>query len=200
MRKEQKKIIVVFIVFTFLIIAIDQLVRFSRLNSIIKACVAAFGSLSDEQKESIRLIVQSFDKYGDKDLNKLIYILATAEHESSLVSKEEHRTYSARQEAYWYTGYYGRGFVQLTHKKNYLKMSEFLGVDLVTYPSLALAPNNAAKILVYGMMEGRFTRKPLGKYINAEKVDFFNARRTVNGIDRAKRIANAAQLIQSNLT
>lgn len=199
MRKEQKKIIIVFVVLTCLIIGIDQFVRLSRLNSILKACVAVFGSLSDQQKQSIRLIVQTFDRYGDKDLNKLIYILATTEHESSFVSKEEHRTYSARQEVYWYTGYYGRGFVQLTHKKNYLKMSEFLGVDLVTYPSLALEPKNAAKILVYGMMEGRFTRKPLSKYINAEKVDFFNARRTVNGIDRAERIANAAQLIQSNL-
>lgn len=76
-------------------------------------------------------------------------------------------------------------------------MSEFLGVDLVKNPSLALEPNNAAKILVYGMMNGRFTRKPLGDYINTNTIDFYNARKTVNGLDRAEKIALYAQSIQS---
>jgi putative chitinase len=78
-------------------------------------------------------------------------------------------------------------------------MSDFLGMDLVKNPSLALEPNNAAKILVWGMMNGRFTRKPLSKYINSSTIDFFNARKVVNGTDRAERIANYAKSVQSNL-
>ncbi|WP_264791836.1 hypothetical protein [Aureispira anguillae] len=34
-----------------------------------------------------------------------------------------------RQNAYWYMGYYRRGFVQLIHQPNYAKISQLLGVD-----------------------------------------------------------------------
>ena len=186
--------------FLFLfIVLVDVFIRAQRIEAIVNTCELSFGALNDIQKDSIRLIVRAFDRYGDKDLNKLAYILATARHESNFRPIEEHRSNTARQNAYWYTGYYGRGFVQLTHEKNYLKMSEFLGVDLVKNPSLALEPNNAAKILVWGMMNGRFTRKPLSNYINSNTVDFYNARKVVNGTDRAERIANYAKFIQSNL-
>jgi predicted chitinase len=170
-----------------------------KREQFVRACERVFGSLDADQKDSIRLIVKTFKKYGDKDQNKLIYILATTEHECGFISKEEHRTYSARQEAYWYTGYYGRGFVQLTHEKNYLKMSKLLGVDFVKHPHLVLKPEYAARILVQGMMEGSFTRKPLSRYINAEEQDYFNARRVVNGVDRAERIENATRNLQQYL-
>lgn len=86
--------------------------------------------------------------------------------------------------------------MQLTWERNYAKMSQFLGVDLVKHPDLALEPKYAAKILVYGMLKGLFTRKPLAQYINANQVDFYNARKTVNGLDRAERIANYAQKLK----
>lgn len=178
---------------------IDVFIRMTRIKSIVKSCDLVFGPLDLEQKESIVLIVRAFDRYGDKDFNKLAYILATARHESNFRSIPEHRTNSDRQNKYWYTGFYGRGFVQLTHEKNYRKMSSFLGVDLVQNPSLALAPNNAAKILVYGMMNGLFTRKPLHYYINNSIIDYYNARKTVNGLDRAERIALYAQSIHNQL-
>lgn len=186
--------------FLFLfIVLVDVFIRGQRIEAIVNTCASSFGALNDIQKDSIRLIVRAFDRYGDKDLNKLAYILATARHESNFRPIEEHRSNTARQNAYWYTGYYGRGFVQLTHENNYLKMSEFLGVDLVKNPSLALEPNNAAKILVWGMMNGRFTRKPLSNYINSNSVDFYNARKVVNGLDRAERIALYAQSIHTKL-
>lgn len=181
------------------VVLIDLFIRTTRIKSIVKSCDLIFGSLDPEQKESITLIVRAFDRYGDKDLNKLAYILATARHESNFRAIEEYRSNTDRQNAYWYTGFYGRGFVQLTHEKNYRKMSDFLGVDLVKNPSLALNPNNAAKILVYGMMNGRFTRKPLHYYINSSTIDFYNARKTVNGLDRAEKIARYARAIQTKL-
>jgi predicted chitinase len=197
--QKHKKIIGATSLLFLFIVLIDVFVRSQRIESIISSCILSFGALNEVQKDSIRLIVKAFDRYGDKDKAKLSYILATARHESNFRPIEEHRTNTDRQNKYWYTGYYGRGFVQLTHEKNYLKMSEFLGVDLVKNPQLALEPNNAAKILVWGMINGRFTRKPLSKYINSSEIDFFNARRTVNGTDRAERIANYAKSVQSNL-
>lgn len=182
-----------------LVLVMIELLFQQKAKRYIQACEKAFGELDPVQKDSIELIVRTFDSYGDKDKNKLVYILATAEHECSFRPIEEHRTYSARQEVYWYTGYYGRGFVQLTHEKNYLKMSNLLGVDFVKNPHLVLKPKYAARILVQGMMEGSFTRKPLSRYINAEEQDYFNARRVVNGVDRAERIGDATQLILNYL-
>lgn len=184
------------VVFLFLIRSFMLTLKREQL---VKACEAAFGPLDADQKDSIRLIVKTFEKYGDKDHNKLIYILATAEHECSFRSIEEHRTYSPRQEAYWYTGYYGRGFVQLTHDRNYIKMSNLLGVDFVKNPHLVLKPQYAARILVQGMLEGSFTRRPLERYINSSKVDFYNARWVVNGLDRAERIEGYALSIKQNM-
>lgn len=187
---------------TFLVVfllLIRSLILKAKREQFVRACERSFGLLDKGQKDSIRLIVKTFEKYGDKDQNKLIYILATTEHECSFQSKKEHRTYSDRQEAYWYTGYYGRGFVQLTHDRNYEKMSKLLGVDFLSNPDLVMKPQYAARILVQGMMEGSFTRKPLEKYINASKVDFYNARRVVNGLDRADRIEGYAKAIQQNM-
>ncbi|BDS12356.1 glycoside hydrolase family 19 protein [Aureispira anguillae] len=172
---------------------------------IIQACEQAFGNLDTTQKDSIRIIVQTFEQYGDKDFNKLIYILATTRHESNFRPIEERRASPSqtdvynRQNAYWYTGYYGRGFVQLTHQRNYAKMSQLLGVDFVANPALVLKPSYAARILVQGMLLGAFTRKPLKNYINSSKVDFYTARRVVNGLDRAQRIEGYANLIVQSI-
>lgn len=194
-----KKIISGVAILFLAVVLIDVFIRAQRVKSIVNVCSIAFGALDQVQQDSIRLIVRAFDQYGDKDLNKLAYILATARHESNFRPIEEYRSNTAQQNAYWHTGFYGRGFVQLTHEKNYRKMSDFLGVDLVKNPSLALDPNNAAKILVYGMMNGRFTRKPLHYYIDGNKIDFYNARKTVNGLDRAEKIAVYAQSIHTKL-
>lgn len=171
----------------------------------INACEKAFGKMNEKQRESIEEIIRAFDKYGDKDLNKLAYILGTARHESNFRPIEERRASSSqtevynKQNKYWYTGYYGRGFVQLTWKRNYQKMSDLLGVNLVDNPNLALNTKYAARILVQGMLKGSFTRKKLDTYINDQKLDFYNARKTVNGTDRASRIEGYTLSILQNL-
>jgi len=192
-----------FFLFLFIVL-VDTFIRTQRVNAIIQMCTRSFGELDPTQKDSIKLIVQAFDQYGDKDFNKLIYILATTRHESNFRPIKEYRATSSqidvynRQNNYWYTGYYGRGFVQLTWENNYKKMSEVLGVDFVANPDLALQPNYAAKILVYGMIHGLFTRKALAEYINSSNADFYNARKTVNGTDRADRIQDYAYSLIEN--
>ncbi len=89
--------------------------------------------------------------------------------------------------------YYGRGYVQLTWKPNYQTFADIMKIDLVNNPDLALDPNNAAFIIVYGMMNGEFTKKSLDKYITATSTDFVSARKVVNSNDKASVIAGYAQ-------
>lgn len=53
--------------------------------------------------------------------------------------------------------YYGRGYVQLTHKRNYKRIGRFLNRDLHMNPDLALVPAIAARILIKGTYHGWFT-------------------------------------------
>lgn len=162
----------------------------------VNACQEVYGPLGRTEQRTIRLIVQSFDYFGDGDPRKLAYILATVDAECSFISKKEHPTsYNVRQE-YWQTNYMGRGLIQVTKKSNYQKISDLLGVDFVTYPEKALELPYAVRILVQGMMIGLFSRRKLGDYINNQQTDFYRARQVVNGLDKAAIIAgNAAEIL-----
>lgn len=151
------------------------------------------GKLTQVQVDSLNQIFLAWTEYGDGDTRKLAYITATAEHESTFKPIKETYGNTAQQQKYWNTGYFGRGFVQLTWKYNYERMSKILGVDLVKNPDLALNPTYAAKILVYGMVNGVFTGRKLSSYINAISTDFYNSRRIVNGTDKAEKIAKRTQ-------
>jgi hypothetical protein len=78
--------------------------------------------------------------------------------------------------------YYGRGFVQLTHKQNYATMSANLGLgdQLVIYPEKALDPEIAYNIMSYGMRNGSFRNKALRDFISASKCDYCGARDIIN--------------------
>jgi predicted chitinase len=93
--------------------------------------------------------------------------------------------------------YKGRGYVQLTHRYNYRKMSPVVGVDLVAYPGRALEPAIAYRVMSYGMHHGSFTGRRLGDYITSTQTDYLNARRVINGTDRANLIKGYAQKFQS---
>ena len=89
--------------------------------------------------------------------------------------------------------YYGRGYVQLTWLSNYKIMGKLLGVDLVNQPELALDHKIAADIMVVGMTQGKFTGKKLSDYISrGVRAEFVNARRIINGTDKANLIADYA--------
>jgi len=128
--------------------------------------------------------------------NQLAYTLATAKHETN-------KTFLPVKEAYWlsenwrkenlrYYPWYGRGFVQLTWEVNYKKASNKLGVDLISNPKKAMDPEVSAEILIVGMLEGWFTGKKIGDYVSLSKSDFINARRVINGTDKAELIAKYA--------
>lgn len=161
----------------------------------------AFPSLQSDQFSNARSILDyAVTKTVDK--KQLAYILATAIHESNLRPIKEYRAREGTslwytQNRYWYTGYYGRGYVQLTWQSNYQKFKNVLGVDLVGNPDLALNPTYAARILAVGMKNGMFTGVGLDNYLGPNKNDWYNARRIVNGLDKASTFAATAQKIYS---
>lgn len=97
------------------------------------------------------------------------------------------------QSKYWNTGYYGRGYAQLTWKGNYQKFSKLLGLGdrLVTEPDLVLQPEIGYKILSLGCVNGLFRTRPkkaggtpykLSDFLTATKKDYVSARNIVNGV------------------
>lgn len=91
----------------------------------------------------------------------------------------------------------GRGYVQLTGRGNYDKAGRKLGLNLVAGPDAALSPPIAAKILIAGCEGGWFTGKKLSDYLPG---DYVNARRVVNGTDKAKEIAALAHEFEAAIT
>jgi hypothetical protein len=90
--------------------------------------------------------------------------------------------------------YYGRGFVQLTWFENYELIGRLLGLDLLNNPELALVLENAVAIMFEGMTKGNsnfgdFTGRSLEMYFNSNTDDAINARRIINGVDKARLIA-----------
>ena len=69
-------------------------------------------------------------------------------------------------------------------------MGTLLGVDLVNNPDRALDLGIATQILFVGMTRGIFTGKKLGDYFNSTTSDWFNARRIINGTDRASLVVD----------
>lgn len=166
------------------------------------------GSLSQSAVDGIEALLAAWETYGDGDTLKLSYILGTAFHESDRFKTMEEYASGAAYEGRidlgnTHTGdgvkFKGRGFVQTTGRRNYTDWSKRLGIDLIADPERAADRDIAARICVEGMMLGTFTGKALGKYIGHGKADFFNARRVVNGTDRAADIASYAKAFREAL-
>lgn len=172
------------------------------------------GSLTQSQVDGFNIIFEAWDKVGNGNIRHLAYILATAYHETARTMQPVRETL-AKTDAkakeiltkawragklpwvksdYWSSGWFGRGFVQLTWRDNYVKAGEKLGIDLVSDPSKAMIPEVSALILVRGMQEGWFTGRKL-----SEAGDFLEARRIVNGTDKAGQIATYANSFLSAL-
>lgn len=143
------------------------------------------------RQQSVELIVQTALQNGVNDPRQIAYMLATAQHETRNFTAPDEDFGRSQARKLGYSGgenYFGRGYVHLTHDYNYKKFDELLGLDgeLVRNPQLAKDPEIAAKILVVGMRDGLFTGKEIGRYIDHDTHDTYNARRTVNGIIPSK--------------
>lgn len=99
--------------------------------------------------------------------------------------------------------YCGRGYVQLTWKRNYRVLGEKLGIDLINVPDLALNPDIASDIMTIGMTEGLFTGRKLSDYLPKSGIstreNYVKARVIINGTDKANLIADHAMGFQKAL-
>ena len=138
-------------------------------------------------------------------LRQAAYMLATTKHETANTFAPIEEYGKGKGLPYGQpdpvTGlvYFGRGYVQLTWARNYKSMGKALGLPLFLQPDLALRYDVAYKIMSYGMTHGTFTGVALSRYINEDKTDYQNARKIINGTDKADLIAGYASAIEQML-
>lgn len=89
--------------------------------------------------------------------------------------------------------YFGRGYVQLTGRNNYQKAGTYLRYNLLDDPDAAMRPILAVRILIWGMSNGVYTGKKNSTYLDKSPPDYLNARRIINGTDKAALIKGYAQ-------
>jgi putative chitinase len=165
------------------------------------------GKLTAGQRAGLTAIFDEWEaNYSTKDDRWLAYMLATVHHETDRTfrgieeyGKGKTRPYGKKikmnRQPYVSPDklYYGRGFVQLTWYENYEAAGKKIGVDLLKNPELALDLKNCTLILIKGMIEGWFTSRKLITYFNGPIEDWRNARRIINGTDKADLIADYAK-------
>ncbi len=180
----------------------------------VRECNVLGSTLKPDQVTGLQAVLAAAKEAG-WPLAFTAYALATACHETNC-------TMQPVREAYWlsegwrranlrYYPFYGRGYVQLTWKANYERADRELGLDgrLNDNLDLAMAPDIAAKIMVKGMQEGWFCadragqRYTLARHLPttgaASQAQFKEARRIINGTDKAAKIADEAIKFQTAL-
>lgn len=165
------------------------------------------GTVGRGRIAGLDLILDEWENRDDVEYDEMAYILATTMWETAYTMQPV-REYGSeaylKAKNYW--PWVGRGYVQLTWERNYKKASDMIGVDLIADPEKAMDPEVAVKILFEGMIEGWFTGKKLSDYMDGvketdeeDKKEFKSARRIINGVDKADKIAALALTIDRAL-
>lgn len=174
---------------------INRVFFFDRVNSTIFG-----GKLGAKPRLGLNAMLDHWEAQMAQDDDRwLAYALGTAHHETDRTfgpireyGLGKGRKYGPPPDPVTGHVYYGRGLVQLTWKDNYARMGPLVGADLVQDPDLALDLRYAVPILFTGMKRGLFTGKKLADYFNATAGEWEEARRIINGKDKAKLIADYA--------
>jgi predicted chitinase len=153
------------------------------------------GTLEQVQVDGQNIVLAVWEYQGGEDTRHLAYMMATIHHECAMrwwpITEYGSQDYLQGKE-YW--PYIGRGWVMLTWEDNYRRASDELRLtderDLVEHPEMALDSLIATLVLFKGMADGWFTGKSLSDYFSDTVDDPVNARRIINGTDRAEDIAD----------
>lgn len=169
-----------------------------------------FGTMTQAQVEGIQAKLAAFASQASP-LAYVAYGLATSFHETGAKMQPVPEIGRGRNYPYGKPGKhsgqiaYGRGDVQLTWDYNYERTDNELGLKgaLTSNYDRALETEISAKIMVLGMTEGWFTARKFSTYLPAKGpatlVQFTSARRIINGIDRAEKVAGYAMSFQAAL-
>lgn len=180
---------------------------------------AAFGTLKQSQVSGLESLLLSLEADAAvTDIRGAAYMLATVKHECAdtwlPVVERGTPAYFDKYEPGTQLGlrlgnkargdglrYKGRGYVQITGLANYARLGALLGMEdaLATSPELALDPGSAYRIMSVGMRKGAFTGRKLADYINGSGCDYVNARRIINSLDCAQKIAGYASVFEAIL-
>lgn len=176
-----------------------------------------FGALTQDLVDAIEVLLTLIEKDNrfsgsETDRRQLAYCLATFKWETAHTMKpiDEHGSdayFNSRYGPQTRVGktlgntqpgdgalFHGRGYVQVTGRRNYTKAKTLTGVDLLTDPDRAKTPELAYEIAIQGMKDGWFTGKKLGNFIkDGAPPDYENARTIINGHDKAQLIADIAR-------
>lgn len=168
------------------------------------------GRLTQNQVSGMNDLLDEWEENGTDDPRHLAYVFATDFHETGAkmqpvregfkTTDAAARKYVARRkygkpEGPWGHVYFGMGDVQLTWYDNFVRMGKILNLPLAEFPHMVLDPKVSKRILVEGMTngvskDGDFTGKALEDYFNETTDDPTQARRIVNGTDKAFLIAS----------
>ena len=181
----------------------------------------AYGKLNTTQVSGLDNLLGYIEIDPDiTDARQAAYMLATVKHECAdtfqPITERGPKSYFNKYNAGTPIGkrlgntapgdgfnYRGRGYVQITGRANYSRMSSALALgpddDLIAHPDHALHPDIAYRIMSYGMRHGSFTGKKLNDYINGSTCDYRNARRIINALDKADLIAGYGRAFHAAL-
>lgn len=99
--------------------------------------------------------------------------------------------------------YHGRGYPQVTGRRNYQRAKDVFGIDFIGNPDKMLDPILAGKVMRLFMDKGWFTGRSFSSYLPASgpasTAQFTAARRIINGTDKATKIASHAVEFQRAL-
>jgi len=176
-----------------------------------------YGKLNQSKVNNLNFLLGKLETGRFKLDTQMAYVLATIKHETN-------DTFYPVVEGYWMKSnrvgklynyyanhnrgalatifpngvsgltYEGRGYVQLTHNFNYSKFG------ILNEPDKALEPETAFRVMESGMANGSFTGKSLQQYVNESQTDYRNARKVINGLDRAQLIADYAKDIWAGIS
>jgi len=161
-----------------------------------------FGPLSQPQVDGLNELLTFFEIDPHlTDARWAAYMLATVKHECANTWHPIEEIGRGKGKSYGVADsqgrkYYGRGYVQLTWKRNYRVMGNALGLPLGANPDEALQPDNAYWIMSHGMRHGLFTGARLSQFISGQKCDYYQARRIINGLDKAPLIEGYAEAFE----
>lgn len=175
------------------------------------------GALTKSQVWGMESILLEWDMQQLTDLRWLAYILATAYHETAKTMQpiEEYgkgagKPYGKKLKQGGGPGkriayetpdqiFYGRGHTQNTWYENYQRLTQGAKIqgkdwDFLNHPELLLQMGPSIWATFFAMRTGLYTGKKLSQYFNEKVEDWVNARKIINGLDCAEKIAEYAKV------
>ena len=174
---------------------------------------------SNKQVVTEQWVYDKAKEYWITDNRQIAYVLSTIKWESWFKNQKEiwweSKSYWKVDSTTW-KAYYGRWFIQITHKSNYQKYTQIIRdswkdfkdndgniikwseIDLVNNPDIILQSNDLAIFIAMDWMKNgwpsRQNTKRLDYYINDNKQDYYNARIIINWMSsKPQEYADRAQ-------